>query len=147
MAVTAYVFNKGLYNIVAGNIHWLTDTFKVALLPSTYTPNIDSQHFFSDISSSECPATGNYVDGGATVANKTLTEDDSNDKVVADCDDPAWVALTQADIRFAVLYKDTGDPATSILLMAWDFGATQAPAGVDFSLPVPVAGLFTVAKA
>jgi hypothetical protein len=146
MAVTTYCFNLGLYNIVAGNIHFLTDTFKVCLLPSTYTPNIDTQQYYSDISPYECPETGNYTAGGATLVNKTLTNDITNDRAVFDADDPSWSNLTQADIRYAVLYKDTGSPSTSVLLICWDFGATQSPSGVTFTLPIPAAGLFYLAK-
>jgi hypothetical protein len=146
MAVTTYVYNKGLYNILAGNIHFMADTIKVCLMPSTYTPNIDSHEYYSDISASECPATGNYTAGGQALANKVLNEDEANDLVYFDANDPVWAALTQADIRFAVAYKDTGTAATSVLLMCWDFGANQAPAAVLFSLPIPVAGLFDIKK-
>jgi hypothetical protein len=146
VAVTAGVYNTGLYNIGAGNIHWLSDTFKVALMPSTYTPDIDADEYYDDISASECPSTGNYSAGGATVAGKTLTNDTANDKAVADADNPSWANLTQADIRIAVLYKETGDPATAVLLMYWDFGVTQSPAAELFELPIPTTGVYTIAK-
>jgi hypothetical protein len=146
VAVTAYAYNKGLYNLAAGNIHWVSDTFKVALLPSTYSPDIDAHHYYSDISGDECPASGNYAAGGVTLSNKTLTEDDGNDLAMCDCDDPSWADLTQADVRYAVLYKDTGTANTSVLLLCWDFGVNQAPSAETFSLPVPATGLFEISK-
>lgn len=50
---------------------WASDTIKVALLTSSYTPNYDTHDFFDDITN-EVTGTG-YTAGGATLGSKTVT--------------------------------------------------------------------------
>ena len=45
-----------------------TDTIKVALLTSSYTPDQDAHDYFNDVSSAEVTGTG-YTAGGATLAS------------------------------------------------------------------------------
>jgi hypothetical protein len=58
-----------------------------------------------------------------------------------DAADVTWSALNKADVRYAIIYKDTGTAATSPLIGYVDFGATQAPAGVDFIIQWGAAGV------
>ena len=49
-----------------------TDTIKVALLSSSYTPDQDAHDYFNDVSTYEVSGTG-YTTGGNTLASKTAT--------------------------------------------------------------------------
>lgn len=78
MAVTAQLYrnslNKAYGSTTAGNapnIDWLSDTIKVMLCTSTYTPNADTHAFKSDVTN-EVSGTG-YSAGGATMGSATLT--------------------------------------------------------------------------
>ena len=114
-----------------------TDTFKVALLASGYTPDIDAHTTYADLTN-ELAASGNYTTGGATVTNNTVAADDTNDRAYMDADDPTWAALTPSSpIRYAALYSTTD---SDNLLGYWDFGANQAPDGTNFIIEITAPG-------
>jgi len=121
-----------------------SDTIKCALVTSTYTPNIDTHDFFDDITN-EVTGTG-YTAGGATLATKTWTLNTALDKMVFDADDASWPAST-ITARYAVLYKDTGTPSTSPLIMIFDFGVNQSSAASEFKIVWNSGGIFELAQA
>lgn len=59
--------------LVSGNapIDWLSDTLKCMLLTSTYTPNLDTHKYKSDLTN-EITGTG-YTAGGATLGSAAIT--------------------------------------------------------------------------
>jgi hypothetical protein len=46
MAVTTTVYGLAQKHFASADINWASDTIKVALLTSTYTPNQDTHEFF-----------------------------------------------------------------------------------------------------
>ena len=102
------------------NIDLDTDTIKVALCTSSYTPNIDTHDFFDDITNELATASG-YTAGGASLANKTLTIDTTNDLCYFDADDTTWSASGTLTFRYAIIYKSTGTASTSPLIGYIDF--------------------------
>lgn len=146
MAVSAKIYTKFFANLIGGEtageasaIDWLSDTIKCALVADTYTPNQDSDEFWSDVSANEVSGTG-YSAGGVTLANKALTVTGASNKVAIDADDPSWSAVT-VTARYAVFYKSTGVAATSMLICYVDFGANQVLIGNDFRIALPSGGL------
>lgn len=112
-------FALGQFN-GAHPVDWDTDTIKVAVLDSGYTPNLDTDEFWSDVSAHEVAANGDYVAGGVALAGKSATYDAANDRVVLDATD---LALTTDVVgRYLVAYKDTGSAATSPLIGYFDNG-------------------------
>jgi hypothetical protein len=111
-------------------INLKTDTIKVALLTSSYTPDIDNHNFLSDVNANEVSGTG-YTAGGATLANPSITKDTTNDRAYLDADDTTWANSTLT-ARYAVLYKSTGTAATSVLIGYIDFGANKSTVGDTF---------------
>src|SRR5688572_14265661 len=108
MATVAYNgYKQGLHD---ASINWGSATLKVALVTSTYTPDIDTHVFFDDITN-EVVGTG-YTAGGATLASKTTTQNNTDNTGDADAANVTWATST-ITARGAILYKDTGDPATS----------------------------------
>lgn len=138
-------YNSLKKKLLQANINFESDTLKFALLANTYTPNIDTDEFFDDVSTHELATLGGYTAGGVTVAGKTVSQDSTNDEGVFDCTNPTWTADgTGFTARFAVLYKSTGDATTSPLIAYWDFGTDQTPVSVAFNLIINVAGLINV---
>lgn len=123
---------SAVYNILKDSL-WrgsyvvLTDTIKVALVTSAYTVNIDSHMAFTDITN-EVTGTG-YTAGGATLASKTVTQDNTNDRGVFDAADITWASST-ITARGAVIY----DTTASKLLAYIDFGADKTSSASDFTI-------------
>lgn len=97
MATTTTAYDHLWKLLSTGGIDLDTDTLKVALVTSSYTPNTAHDEW-ADVSANEV-ATGNgYTTGGATLSNPVVTN--SN----IDYDDVVWTALTKT-FRYAVIYK------------------------------------------
>lgn len=125
------IYNSAKKKLIDGSIDLDSDTIKVALVQSGYTPNIDSHDFFDDITN-EVSASG-YTAGGAALANKAITVDAANDRAYLDADDTSWSAGATITARYAVIYKSTGTASTSPLIGFIDFGTDRSvPSGDVF---------------
>lgn len=138
MALSNYA--KG--ELLKGNIDCVNDTIKVMLLTSSHTTNVDTQDNISDVNANEVTGAG-YTAGGATLANKSVTVDDANDKAYFDADNVTWSSST-ITARYAVIYKDTGTPATSTILDIKDFGQDETSSGGNFTIQWDAGGIFDI---
>lgn len=132
-----YLFNDALTSIVKGEIDYLNDT--VVVLLTTAAPDIDADTFISDLS-------GEITGGGysrKTLASKTVTTDDTNNRTVADAADVQWTALTNA-FRYVVVAQSTGNDATSRVIAAHDIGSTQTIDNGVYDLTWPASGVFYI---
>lgn len=136
------IYNSFKKKIMDGSIDLDTDTIKVALVTSSYTPDQDTHDFFDDVTN-EVSGTG-YTAGGASLANKTVTQDNTNNKGVFDADDVTWSTST-ITARGAVLYKSTGTAGTSPLICYIDFGSDKSSAGGNFTIQWNASGILTLA--
>ena len=122
MSVTVVHYNFFKKFIVDGtNVDLDTNTIKVALCGNGYTPDIDTHDFFNDITNEL--SGGGYSAGGNTLANAALTVDTANDRCKFDADDVSFTSLTATNVRYAIIYKDTGTASTSPLIAYVNFGA------------------------
>ena len=104
MANTSYP--KGAQKLLGAAVNLLTDTIKVALVPSAYTFST-AHEFLSDL--------GTRVGTDQTLTNKSVTGG------VLDADDPDFGALAPGNtVKAFVIYKDTGNTSTSPLLFYFD---------------------------
>lgn len=71
MAVSGNVYANFLDQAASGNINWASDSIKMALLTSTYAPNLATHVHFSDLTN-EVSGTG-YTAGGTALGTKTHT--------------------------------------------------------------------------
>ena len=137
-------YHKWLLNQKNGTapIDWDTDTIKVALLTSAYTPDVATHDFFDDVSANEVAGDG-YVAGGATIANITVIE--AAGVTIVDGDDVTFLqqALGFTDARYAVIYKDSGAAASSPLMGYIDFLADKGNVAGDLTIQWNVNGIFT----
>lgn len=133
MSNSAYTQAKLAF--LKGQIAPLTDTLKVMLLDTGYTPNLDTDTFVSDIVAHELAATGNYA--RQTLGTKATTADATNHRAYFDAADLSIAAATFANVRYAAVFKDTGVAGTSPLLFLFDFGSAQQFNGDTFALQWP----------
>lgn len=122
----AVVYNNFKEQLLLKQIDMVNDTLKVALCTSSYTFTKDGASLaYSDISTYEIVATG-YTAGGASLAGKTVAQDDTNDRASFDANDLTWTSLAAASPKHAVLYDDT--TATKHLMIHWEL-ATDSNGG------------------
>lgn len=135
-AVTAKWFGQALLGqfgaTAARRVDWANDTIKVALLKEAFTPNQDTQDFYDDVSANEIEGTG-YTAGGATLTEATATYDAESNTLRLDAADVSWTEASFAAF-YAVIYKDTGEAATSPLLAYVDFGEEKTVSSGTFKI-------------
>lgn len=125
------VYNAFKKNIMNGGIDLDTDTIKVAIVTSSYSPDQDAHEYFDDVTNEV--TSDNYTAGGAELANKAVTQDNTDNEGVFDADDASWTGVTFT-ARGAVIYKSTGTAATSPLIAYIDFGEDLSPSAQDFTI-------------
>ena len=140
MAVTAKFYGNAFVSAFSGLINIPTDTIKIALCTSTYTPDQDVHDFFNDVTN-EVTGTG-YTAGGITLASKTLTYNGGTNTLTFDAADVAWTTST-ITARYAVIYKSTGTASTSPLISYIDFGADVVSTAGTFTITFDAAGIAT----
>ena len=118
--MASLIYNKFLDYLASADIS--DDTFKVALVTSSYTPDKDTHEHFDD-DTNEVSGTG-YSAGGNTVTG-TLTLDTANDKLTLEFASTSWTSAT-ITARGAVYYSSTGTASTSTLIAYNDFGSDVA---------------------
>lgn len=121
-----------------------SDTLKVMLVTSSYTPNADTDDFITDASGAEVSGTG-YTAGGATLSGVSITQDDTNNLAYLDAADVSWPTSTITNARYAVIYKDTGVPATSPILAVIDFGSNKTSSADTFLITWSSSGIISLA--
>lgn len=124
-----------------GSIDLDTDTIKVALVTSSYTPDQDTHEDFADVTN-EITGTG-YTAGGAALANKAVTKDTTDNEGVFDADDVTWSSST-ITARGAVVYKDSGTASTSWLVCYLDFGSDQSSSSGNFTIQWNAEGILNL---
>jgi hypothetical protein len=122
-----------------------SDTIKVALLTSAYTPNQDTHDYFNDVSANEVTGTG-YTQGGITLSSKTATYDSGTNVIVLDAADVTWSSST-ITARYAVVYDSTGTASTSALIGYVDFGSDQSSTNGNFTITWDSTGIVRITVA
>lgn len=87
MAVTSNWYRKADIAAYNKEIDFADDTIKILLCTSSYTPNLDTHDYHSDLTNEVANGNG-YTTGGATLASKTMTYTAANSW------SPTWAAAT-----------------------------------------------------
>lgn len=127
------IYNRAKYNLMAGRLDLQgsgSHAIYCALLTSSHSFNAD-HNYWTGISGNECPATGNYSAGGSLLVNKTVTQDDSNDRASFDADDVTWASST-ITAYYAVLYDNT--LLSKDLICCFDFGQNYSSSNGNFTV-------------
>jgi len=128
-------------NIMNGTIDLDTDTIKVMLTTSSYVPDQDAHEFKSSVTN-EVVGT-NYTAGGQALANKSVTQDNTDNEGVFDADDVTWANST-ITARYAVIYKDTGNAATSPIIAIIDFVTDKVSSAGNFTISWNAEGILNL---
>lgn len=131
---TSTHYPLGLQNLIEKRIGYLTDDVKAMLTTSAYVP--DPAHQFVNQVTDEVVGTG-YTSGGQSLTTKAVTATGTALRLTSD--NPSWTGTFTA--RHLVIYVDTGDPATSPLLMRVDFETDQVVNDEAFTYVLPTTGL------
>lgn len=130
--MASFYYDSFWHDLMQGNIVPSTDTFKLMLTTSTYTPSKSAHAKRSDITN-EVSGTG-YTAGGST-ATITLTAASGNsDLELTNMADVSWTTAT-ITAAYGVLYKSRGGAASADNLMfLCDFGGTFTSTAGTFTV-------------
>jgi hypothetical protein len=142
--MASVIYNRFKQGILAGDydLDNAAVEVKVALVTSSYTPDIDTHEDYADITNEVANGNG-YTTGGVVLANKAVTKDTTDDEGVFDADNAAWTDST-ITARGAVVYVDTGTDSTSILIAYFDFGEDKVSSSGTFTIAWNAEGIINV---
>lgn len=126
----------------SGPIDWDTDTIKVMLVSSAYTPAPTTDSFINDVNANEVSGT-NYTAGGETIAGISVVE--SGGISTINGNDVQWLQAAGgfSNARYGIIYKDTGTPATSPLVGYIDLTTDKSNVNGDLTIQWGASGIFT----
>ena len=140
--MASFVYNNGKKYLLDGSIDLNTDTIKVMLTTSSYTPNEDTHDFRDDVTN-EVSSSG-YTAGGATIGSPTVTTDTTDNEGVFDGADVSWTGVTLT-ARYAVIYKARGGASSADELLAViDFGTDKSASAGTFTIQWDAEGILNL---
>lgn len=141
MAATITLYNNFRYALGKKLIDLSADTFKVVLLASGYTPDVEAHTSYSDLTNELSTANG-YTNGGQALANTSWTQ--STVTVAFDADDTVWTASGGSiTARYAVVFDDTStnDDLVAYILLDDSPSDVTASDGETFTLVYNASGI------
>lgn len=128
--MAAAFYPTGLKAILDADIDLLADTIKCALVDTgTYTYS-SAHDFYNDVSAGVIGTPG-------ALDNRTTTAG------VFDADDEVFTAVSGNSIEAVIIYKDTGNAATSPLIAFID-GLSLTPNGGNITAQFHASGIFKI---
>lgn len=120
MPASARPFGSFVLGLGRGQFDFDADTFGVLLTASGYLPAYDTDQFVDDV-------TNELDTSGTGYTRKTLTDvtwGATGSVSTFTAADVVWASLT-ATVRRVIVFKDTGNDATSRLMFGFDFGTDK----------------------
>lgn len=116
------LYDKARESFLMGDLDWETQNFKVVGVDATYTPNIATHQYLSDITGVVCTS--------SNLSSKSWTAG------VADAADVTFPTVTGATIVRWIVYQDTGTSSTSRLVAMYDTasGLPTIPDGTNITV-------------
>lgn len=141
--MASVIYNSFKRDLMNGAIDLDTDTIKVMLVTSSYTPDQDDHDKRDDVTNEVANGNG-YTTGGAELANKAVTADTTDNEGVFDADDLTWADST-ITARGAVLYKSRGGASSADELICYiDFGSDQISSAGNFTITWNAEGILNL---
>ena len=145
MSVIAKIYGPFFLSLANKEIDLDSDTLKVMLCTSSYTPNQDTHRYKSDVTN-EISGTG-YTAGGLALTSVTVSYDAPTNTFKLDAADPTWPTST-ITARYAVFYDATpATDATRPLIAYVDFGADVTSSGGPFTDTLDANGILNLVAA
>jgi hypothetical protein len=130
------IYNIAKGQFLSGGINLASDDIRIALFTSSYTPNIDTDEFLSDINANEYSGSG-YTAGGLALGTKAVNVDTTNDRATFTAADAVWEGVTFSGIRTAVLLRWGGNAGNSRVIAWRTAGADAGSTNDDFTISFP----------
>jgi len=142
MAFTFTGYNSLLRTWHDGTVDADTDIIKLALLTSSYNPDLLLHTIFGDVAASELPAANGYAAGGLQLTNTVVNQDafDADDVIFVNLGSPVNVTF-----RYGILYVDEtkngivrpliglilfDDTPADVIVSASNYGIQWSAAGI-----------------
>jgi hypothetical protein len=136
MAITQTMTDKCKENLLKGDIHFDSDTFKIALYDSTATLDA-STAAFAGVAGELADGVGGYSTGGNTLSGAAITVSDN--VAFVDFADSEWTSSTFT-ARGALIYQSGGANSSIAVL---DFGSDKTSSNSTFAVTFPAASATT----
>ncbi len=145
MSVSAKAYGKFIDNRFRGGstVNLATNSLKVALLTSSYTPDYDVDAVLADVvlaSNEVAIVDANYATGGKAIGGTTFVY--SAGIMTLDGNDVVWATSTISNARYAVVYDDT--VAAKPLVGLVDFGTDVSDVNGTFTITWDAAGILAM---
>lgn len=137
--MASFTYNYAKQSFGKAELNFLTDTIKVALVTSSYTPDQDTHQYFSDVTNEITG--GGYTAGGSTLASKAININNTLNLAEFDAADVTLSSFTNI-FRYGIVYKSTGVAATSRLIALIDFGSNVQVTASTYTITWNAAGIF-----
>ncbi|AXH46489.1 hypothetical protein SEA_GIBBLES_36 [Gordonia phage Gibbles] len=139
MAFSATPYGQLAKSLINKEVDLDSDSIKLMLCTSAYTPNKDTHQYKSSITN-EVVGT-NYTAGGKALTGVTVTYDTATDTIIFDADDVSWLAST-ITARWGVLYDDTPATAATKPLIAFiDLDGDKISSNAEFKVTWNATGI------
>jgi len=125
------IYNKCKDLMIRQQLNLVSDTLRIILVNS-YTPNIDTHQYYSNVSAYEVNGTG-YTTNGQLISGSSFTRDDVNDRIEFDAQDNVWENLTTST-NGAIIYKSLSATNISPLVAFIDFNGTKVASNTRFKI-------------
>lgn len=143
------IYGNALEKILDGTIDLDTDSFRMVLVGTGYTPNQSTNTAWSDISANEISGTGYTANG------KAITQGVSRSglAITFDCDDQSWTSSTLSNVAYAVIVRDgdsNGALAAGDIPLCYcelEDGGSLSTTNGALAVNINAAGVFTVTAA
>lgn len=143
------LYSNWLLGVLKGDFavtDWDSDNFKCALFTqaaSTLVTNSTGLTYWSSLTSGEVVGTG-YTASGQAMSGMTIAFNGHNPtKIKLSASNNAWPSST-ITARYAVVYKSSGNPATSPLICWVDFGSDQSSSSGTFEIQWNASGIVEI---
>jgi hypothetical protein len=125
-------YDQAKKNLWNGVINLAADPLNAALVGPGYDPDRIADEYWSDVAAHEIVGDG-YTAGGRALSGQSVTADTANHRGKFTADDVTWpnASIAAAGV---VVYKDTGDPATSPLVGYIDFDGVKSSHAGNFTI-------------
>jgi hypothetical protein len=140
------VYGAAAEAIAKNTVDLDSNTFRMVLVTSGYTPNQNTHSTWADASANEASGTG-YTSSGKLL---TCTVNRTNLVVTFDCDDQTWTTAT-ITAKYAIIVKDAdanGTIASTDALLAYcdleTGGGSVSSTASSFAITINASGVFTI---
>lgn len=147
MAAGAWtLYSNAVLNITQKTMNLASDTFTLILVTNSYTPAVNTDSTYANVSGNELTTAGGYTVGGVVLASvaDTLT----GGVVTFTSANPAWASFTAGPFRYGVIVHRAGGSLVSgdLLLCYSDLGGGSSITGTNTTLTVTMSGsgIFTI---